>query len=132
MNKRRRSGKSADNLLKLNRTTALITCKTCQKHQVRTNSDVAWVICKFCVQEMVGMPAEALPRVKSDRPRGWQRRRYYEYNGVVYSRGKEVSDETLIEALRNGNFDDITPPKVKKVKPKGTKRRGRKNASNTE
>jgi hypothetical protein len=121
---KRKRNVTAESLRKYSRTTALITCKKCQKHQVRTNSDVAWVICKFCVQEMVGMPEEAYSRVKTGRPRGWHFKKFFEHDGVVYSYGKEVLDDADIEALRN----DVVP-EVKQ--PDAPKRRGRKNASNS-
>jgi hypothetical protein len=121
---KRKSTSGKDSLRLYKRTAKMVTCKKCQTHQEKTNSDVPWVICRFCVQEMVGMPEEVNSRVKSGKPRGWHFKKLFEFDGVVYSYGKEVLDDAVVEALRNDMVQEVKPPAA-------PKRRGRKNASNS-
>jgi len=50
-------------------------------------------------------PPEQVGYVSTGRPRGWHFRRYFEHEGKVYSRGKEITDSKLIKKLKKENAE---------------------------
>jgi hypothetical protein len=75
---------------------------------------------------------------KSDKPRGWHFKAFFEQDGIVYSRGEEITDVDEIARLKklHGKTPNIT--KKQKSKPSNkprasskTQRRGKKNARTT-
>jgi ribosomal protein S27E len=106
----------------------ILICHECNNEEVEVPADTAKVTCARCVQKMIAPPAYTTTE-KSDKPRGWQLKRYFEHNGVVYSRGQVVTDAILIEELKAG-----PPPKIPsnrgrkpRAKKKTRKTRGKKN-----
>lgn len=99
-----------------------LQCATCELEEVEVSTDVTRVICATCVQKLVAPPPK--PVVKSDKPRGWHLKPYFEQNGVVYSKGVEVTDEAEIKALRKQHTTAPEPEKStpKKVAKKVTKK----------
>lgn len=95
---------------------------------VLVGNDVGLVICDYCVQTMVPAPALPITKPKSDKPRGWHFKKYFEHDGVVYSMGEEVTDKSLIAQLKKEQKS--AKKVVSKTKPKAAKR-GRKNARTT-
>lgn len=108
-----------------------LICSECNNEEVEVPADVSKVTCAYCVQKMIAPPEEV--REKSDKPRGWHFKMYFEHNGVVYSKGKEVTDVTEITRLKKLKSGDKSlsggkKPKQKVVKKPVIAKRGRKNA----
>jgi hypothetical protein len=103
----------------------ILTCHECNYEEVEVPADIAKVTCARCVQKMIAPPTYTTTE-KSDKPRGWQLKRYFEHNGVVYSRGQIVTDAILIEELKAG-----PPPKIpsKRGRKPLTKKKTRKTKS---
>jgi hypothetical protein len=101
-----------------------LICAQCGDEEVEVPADVSKVTCAYCVQKMVAPPEEV--REKSDKPRGWHFKAYFEHNGVVYSKGQEVTDPDEIVRLKKGlkKTKQVTAGK----KSTSTVKRGRKNA----
>jgi len=95
---------------------------------VLVGTDVGTVICDRCVQTMVPAPELPVAKPKSDKPRGWHFKKYFEHEGVVYSMGEVVTDKSLIVQLKKDQ--KVEKKVVSKTKPKAAKR-GRKNARTT-
>jgi hypothetical protein len=126
----RRTKKLTKSMLKKAIGTHVLVCKVCHEEELEVNTDVAAVTCGMCVQLMIPAPDNYIKKEKSDKPRGWHFKSYFEYNGVVYSKGVEVSDAAEIKRLKREMGVSDTPKKVKakKVgKKKTAKKRGRKN-----
>ena len=114
-----------------------LVCGECGNEEVEVPSDIGRVTCAACVQKMIAPPAGYKKTEKSDKPRGWHFKQYFEQNGVVYSKGVEVTDPEKIKALKKAQKSADTKvvavkkptkvaKKVTKTKPKIP--RGRKNA----
>ena len=120
-----------------------LICSECGEEEVEVPSDIGRVTCAYCVQKMVAPP----PGYRKDptgtpKPRGWHFKEYFEQDGVVYSRGEEVTDPERIAELKKASKQPKTVVKVTKtVKPKKgvkskvpktvVKKRGRKSARTT-
>lgn len=103
-------------------------CDKCGEDVV-VSQDVGRVICDWCVQGMVPAPALPVTKPKSEKPRGWHFKKYFEHEGVVYSHGEIVTDTKVIAELKRENR---TEKKVsRKSKTKISKTRGRKHARTT-
>lgn len=77
-----------------------LSCSVCETEMVTVNADVSKVTCARCVQKLVAPPESVSSQEKSDKPRGWHFKRYFEHNGAVYSKGKEITDKKEIAALK--------------------------------
>lgn len=108
--------------------THFIVCKVCHEVELEVSADTVAVTCGRCVQLMIPPPENYIKKEKSDKPRGWHFKAYFEHEGVVYSKGIEVTDEDEIKELK-ATFGKKLPT-VKKVSKKKTqkKTRGQKNA----
>lgn len=95
-----------------------VICKVCNMNTVRVPDTTISVVCPWCIQERVGMP-ERPGYVPTGRPRGWHFKKYFEFDGKVYSKGKEVTDGKKIETLKS-LYSNEKPTK-----------RGKKNASSS-
>jgi ribosomal protein S27E len=94
-----------------------LLCSKCESEEILVSNDIGKVICPYCVQTMVAPPENYTSHPKSDKPRGWHFKKYFEHDGVVYSRGKEITDKKEIAALKkeaNNATDSVTPEKVPK------------------
>lgn len=96
---------------------------------VLVGQDVGRVICDWCVQGMVPAPVLPVAKPKSEKPRGWHFKKYFEHDGVVYSHGEVVTDPREIAVLKKENKPEKKV--TRKTKTKTTKRRGRNNARST-
>lgn len=94
-----RKNRKSVNLNKSKKDKHYVSCSKCGT-EVWASGDVAKVTCADCVQVLLGPPPEAKPVEKSDKPRGWHFKTYFEHNGVVYSRGEVVTDTKEIARLR--------------------------------
>lgn len=103
-----------------------LTCSQCNIEEVEVPADVSKVTCAHCVQKMIAPPEEV--REKSDKPRGWHFKVYFEHNGVVYSKGQEITDPEEIARLKKELKKFKQLAKATAAKPKATVKRGRKNA----
>lgn len=122
-----------------------LICSECGNEEVEVPSDIGRVTCAVCVQKMIAPPSN-YKKEKSDKPRGWHFKEYFEHEGIVYSRGREVTDPEEIKSLKKGSTKEkvkvktvktVKTVKAKKVvkvkktaKPKKVTR-GRKNARTT-
>jgi ribosomal protein S27E len=116
-----------------------LICGECGNEEVEVPSDVARVTCAHCVQKMVAPPTGYKKEsTGTPKPRGWHFKMYFEQDGIVYSKGVEVTDPAEIKRLKKENTSDAVPkPSIKKVvkkvkvtkkTPKKTSVRGRKSA----
>ena len=103
-----------------------LTCSQSNTEEVEVPADVSAVTCAHCVQKMIAPPEEV--REKSDKPRGWHFKVYFEHNGLVYSKGQEITDPEDIARLKKELKKSKQLAKATTVKPKATVKRGRKNA----
>lgn len=109
----------------------ILTCSICEKNDIEVPADISHVTCGRCVQAMVAPPEEPNKKIKSTRPKGWQFKRLYEEDGLVYSRGKLISDPELISELRNP-VKVVKPAKTTvKAKSQTGKKRGRPRKNTT-
>lgn len=98
----------------------LLVCTGCKIEEVEVAEDIGAVICGVCVQKLVAPPPR--PKPKSDKPRGWHLKLFIELEGVVYSKGIEVTDAEEIKRLRKEASGHTTvteqssPKKPKKTK----------------
>ena len=113
----------------VNRTSGLkmLTCATCESVEVKVSMDVTKVTCGRCVQKIVAPPE--IVQEKSDKPRGWHFKVYFEHNGLVYSKGELISDPAEIKKLKKKA--ELIADK-QSTTPSATSKRGRKNASSSE
>lgn len=118
-------------------TSKYLTCKVCDTEEVNVSADCVSVTCSHCVQRMVAPPVLHSRIPKSDKPRGWHFKAFFEQDGVVYAKGEEITDVKEIARLRKLHGNDTTMPKKAKVKavskPRKSKvqKRGKKNARTT-
>jgi hypothetical protein len=93
--------------------TKLLICRECSNEEVTVPADTASVVCSYCVMKWVGAPPA--PKPKSDKPRGWHFKKYFEHGGVVYSMGEVISDLKQIAQLKREHKKDAkTKTTVKK------------------
>ena len=95
-----------------------LTCKECNLETVEVSESVVAVTCARCVQKMVAPPAGYV-KEKSDKPRGWHFKMFFEHDGIVYSKGEIISDAKEIAKLRKSCKK---PVKVKTTTATGKKR----------
>lgn len=117
-----------------------LVCSECGEEEVEVPSDISKVTCAYCVQKMIAPPPN-YKKEKSDKPRGWHFKEYFEHDGVVYSKGREIIDPDEIAELKKLSKKSkmvvkaktvVKPKKVSKLKVTKTKmKRGRKNARTT-
>lgn len=117
-----------------------LICGECGNEEVEVPSDVARVTCATCVQKMVAPPAGYKKETTgTPKPRGWHFKIYFEQDGIVYSKGVEVTDPAEIKRLKKESLAEPTTqksvtkkvgrkPKVTKKTPKKTSVRGKKSA----
>jgi hypothetical protein len=106
--------------------THFLICKECGIEDVQVPKDVSAVTCARCVQRMTDSPFPQ--KQKDDRPKGWQIRPFFEYEGQVFKRGRLVTDETLIFELREKygkNSSKNVKPKTSGLRKKTVKSRRR-------
>lgn len=125
----RRTKKLTKSMLKKAIGTHFLTCKVCHEEELETNTDVIAVTCGMCIQLMLPPPDNYIKKAKSDKPRGWHFKSYFEHEGVVYSKGIEVTDADEITRLKKEAGVTDTPKKV--AKKKTAKKRGRTNAKSS-
>jgi hypothetical protein len=129
MLKRRTKKASRTEVLKTSGRQYLV-CKECNNEEVLVSMDVGAVTCGRCVQRMSAPPENRQSAVKSDKPRGWHFKMYFEQNGVVYSKGEIITDKKEIAKLKK--MSTATPVvKAKKVVKKTAVKRSGKNARTT-
>jgi hypothetical protein len=136
MLKRRKNKKASKKVLhaiKRGMGTTILTCKVCDLEEVEVGLDTAAVTCAYCVQRMVAPPVLHNKTPKSDKPRGWHFKAYYEHEGIVYSKGVEVTDAEEISRLKKSFGKSLKPVAKKPAKNKSKSKRstiisrGRKN-----
>lgn len=104
-----------------------LVCKECEENEVMVAMDTKAVTCGECVQSSIAPPpVTQTKKEKSDKPRGWHFKAYFEHGGKVYSRGEEITDKNQITKLKK-EFGGKSSTPAKKVD-KTPKKRGRKNA----
>jgi hypothetical protein len=98
-----------------------LVCSGCNLEEVEVTADIASVVCGTCVQKLVGAPA--VPKPKSDKPRGWHLKPYFELNDIVYAKGIEVTDPDEIAELRklHSTTKKSVAKKVSHAKKKGVR-----------
>lgn len=77
-----------------------LMCKECNLISKEVSTEVSAFTCCYCVQKMIAPPANYKKATKSDKPRGWHFKMYFEQDGVVYSKGQVITDPKEIAALR--------------------------------
>jgi hypothetical protein len=80
-----------------------VVCDLCHIIRVRVASDAAGAICWVCLFKQVGMPEEPKYLKKSDKPKGWHFKKYFESDGKIYSKGVEITDLEEIQKLKSEN-----------------------------
>jgi hypothetical protein len=80
--------------------THYLVCKVCGIEELEASLDISAITCGRCVMKMVAPPVAPAGTVKSDKPRGWHFKAYFEHEGKVYSRGEEITDRATIRALK--------------------------------
>lgn len=110
--------------------TKFLVCKVCEEEEILVGIDTAAVTCGRCVQKLVAPPATK-KIVRTGKPRGWHFKVYFEQDGVVYSKGKEIKDAKKIATLRKAHptVKATKKPKKGSTVVKAVTKRGRKNAS---
>jgi hypothetical protein len=112
--------------------TQFLTCKVCGITKIRTNNDTTAITCSTCVSQMVAPPEQPQYLNKgSGKPRGWHLKKYFEFEGKVYSKGVEITDEGDIEALTSPSSKLTSSASKKSKKRKRNGNNSRKNTSNT-
>jgi len=96
--KRKKSKVTGTSVLSIKIGRQYIPCSECGMDELEVPTDVSKVICSRCVQKM-SAPPEKAPE-KSDKPKGWHLKIYFEHNGNVYSRGKLITDSAEIKKLK--------------------------------
>lgn len=100
-----------------------LVCSECNEEEVLVPADIGRVTCAVCVQKML-VPPTGYKKEKSDKPRGWHFREYFEHNGVTYSKGQEITDPDEIKALKKAAKKVATT--TKSVVTKTTKKKSAK------
>jgi hypothetical protein len=80
-------------------TSFFLECKECSR-EIEVRGDIKAVICDWCVQNMLPREKVESRQEKSDKPRGWHFKKFFEHNGVCYSHGEEITDKNEIARLR--------------------------------
>lgn len=107
----------------------ILLCRECLLTEMIVSGDVSAIVCPSCVQKKVAPPPD-YKKEKSDKPKGWHFKSYFEQNGVVYSKGKVVTDPTKIESLRTATTSPKAKvPAKKKVVAKESVKKGKKTSS---
>lgn len=106
----------------------ILTCSECNYEEVEVPSDIKKVTCAHCVQKMIAPPPN-YKKEKSDKPRGWHFKKFFEHDGVVYSMGEVITDEEQIITLRKEHKS--TKSAIKKQVKKTTKKRSKRDARTT-
>lgn len=110
----------------------VLACKVCDKVYTEVCGDVVAITCAYCVQKLVAAPAGLQPKEKSDKPRGWQLKRYFEHNGLVYSKGRLITDMDQITELQKPSASTPTSVNVTpKKRGRPRKSRDKENARTT-
>ena len=104
-----------------------LVCTECNIEEVLVGTDIGAAVCGRCVQKMVAPPVYKEKVVKSDKPRGWHFKVYFEHDGIVYSKGEVITDKKEIARLKKS----ITATVKSTVIKKSVKKRGAKNARTT-
>lgn len=99
-----------------------LLCRECNMEEIAVSVDTKSVICPRCVQRMVPAPVLSVAKPKSDKPRGWHFKKYFEHEGVVYSMGEIVTDRSEIAELKKQYGKSIRAKKAP------TQKRGKSNA----
>lgn len=120
---KRRTKKLSNSMVRRLTTSKILVCKECDEEEVQVSSDVKAVTCAYCVQKLVAPPDNYIKKEKSDKPRGWHFKPFFEHNGEVFSKGELVTDAKQIAELKK-RYGKSTP----KVKKPAAKRRGKSNA----
>lgn len=118
---KRRTKKLTKSMVRKITGTTYMTCKECNEEEVTVPGDTKAVTCAYCVQKMIAPPPNHRKAEKSDKPRGWHFKAYFEHEGIVYSKGKVVSDKKEIIKLKKSTSAEsapkkTTPKKASKVK----------------
>jgi hypothetical protein len=119
MLKRRIKKLTKGQLIKHNGRHTLI-CKECNLTSKEVSTEISAYTCCYCVQKMIAPPTNYKKIAKSEKPRGWHFKMYFEQDGVVYSKGKEVTDPKEIANLRK-SAKTATPKKTVAKKTTKTK-----------
>jgi hypothetical protein len=98
--------------------TKWLMCSECGEEELEVNMDIGKVICAYCVQRMVAPPDNYVKKEKSDKPKGWHFKAYFEHEGKVYVRGVEIVEEDEIARLRKTHTSSKPKTVVKKTKSK--------------
>jgi len=114
----------------------VLVCRECNNEELEVGGDIASVVCSYCVQKWIAAPVNYTKKEKSDKPRGWHFKAFFEHNGIAYTKGEEVTDANEIAQLRklhgkSTNTKKVTKKTTERKPPTGTKiksNRGRKNA----
>lgn len=77
-----------------------LVCKECGITPHIVSTEVSAFTCGRCVQKLVAPPDCYVVKEKSDKPRGWHFKLFFEHGGVVYSKGEIVTDPAEIKRLR--------------------------------
>lgn len=98
----------------------VVDCKECQV-EFLVSGDVAAITCADCVQKMIAPPTMPKKKVSGEgKPRGWHFKVYFEYKGIVYSKGVQITDVKEISRLKKEA--SLTNVPVKKTPKKIMKR----------
>jgi hypothetical protein len=101
----------------------LLECCMCAD-ELEVSADTSRVTCSRCVQQLVEPPANLYPKEKSDKPKGWHLKAYFEHNGKVYVRGVEITDaEQLVELKKLYVKPKKSPAKKKTITKKTAKKK---------
>ena len=104
-----------------------VLCKECSSEEVLVSIEIGAVTCGRCVQKLVSPPEYKQKVVKSDKPRGWHFKMYFEHDGIAYSKGEVITDKKEIARLKKSI---VETDKSTSTKPQ-LKKRGAKNARTT-
>jgi hypothetical protein len=83
-------------------------CKVCNLVELEVSMDVSAVTCAWCVIKIVSPPELYSKPQKSDKPRGWHFKTYFEHEGKVYSKGIEITDAKEIKKLKKSMTSSST------------------------
>lgn len=106
-----------------------LLCKECNNEEVLVSTDIGAVTCGYCVQRMSAPPENRQGAGKSDKPRGWHLKAYFEQAGVVYSKGVVVTDKKQIAKLKKAST--MVTKVIEKKSTKKPTNRNSKNARTT-
>ena len=95
--KRRRTKKLSKSQIRSKMGWQYLPCRECGIDG-RVAGDAVGFLCSHCLQAKVPPPEE--PTKPSGRPRGWHFKKYFEFEGRVYSKGEEITDKKQIAKLK--------------------------------